>query len=158
MLASKPRLFLDSNVITDGLVSRFGQSKAILSLCAAKTCRLVLAEVVHREVRINLQNLIVRFGEESASVLAADFDRFLSLSRPIVAAPPSEERLRESRHLISHAADVAVLISAIDSNPDWLITRNRDHFTNGVAQRTGLRIASPAEFFSHLIAGFGGYE
>ena len=80
MLASKPRLFLDSNVITDGLVSRFGQSKAILSLCASRTCRLVLAEVVHREVQRNLQNLIVRFGKESVSVLAADFECFLSLS------------------------------------------------------------------------------
>lgn len=158
MLTSKPRLFLDSNVITDGLVSRFGQSKAILSLCSAKTARLVLADVVHHEVRKNLQNLIERFGEEYVSVLAADFERVLILSRPIVVAPPSEERLRKSRHLISHAADVAVLLSAVDSSPDWLITRNRDHFTNGVAERTGLRIASPAEFFSHLIAGFGGYE
>lgn len=158
MLTSKPRLFLDSNVITDGLVSRLGQSKAIVSLCAAKTCRLVLADVVHREVRRNLQNLVVRFGEESVRILAADFERFLSLSRPIVVPPTSEVRLRENRHLIGHAADVAVLLAAIDSNPDWLITRNRDHFTNGVAQRTGLRIASPAEFFSHLIAGFGGLE
>lgn len=158
MLTSKPRLFLDSNVITDGLVSRFGQSKAILSLCASKTCRLVLADVVHREVRRNIQNLIARFGEEAVSVMDEDFERFLSLSRPIVVPPTRKERLRESRHLIGHAADVAVLLAAIDSSPDWLITRNRDHFSNDVAQRTGLRIASPAEFFSHLIAGFGGHE
>lgn len=154
MLTSKPRLFLDSNVITDGLVSRFGQSKAILSLCAAKTCRLVLADLVHREIRSNLQNLTKRFGEEGVTVLTTDFERFLSLSRPIVVPPTSEERVRESRHLISHAADVAVLLAAIDSNPDWLITKNRDHFTNGVARRTGLRIAAPSEFFEILIAKF----
>ncbi len=154
MLTSKPRLFLDSNVITDGLVSRFGQSKAILSLCAAKTCRLVLADVVHREVRRNLQYLIRRFGEEHATVLAADFERFLSLSRPIEVPPTSEQKVRESRHIISHAADVPVLLAAIDSNPDWLITKNRDHFTKSVAERTGLRIASPSEFFEILISKF----
>lgn len=154
MLMSKPRLFLDSNVITDGLVSRFGQSKAILSLCAAKTCRLVLADVVHSEIRKNLQNLANRFGEEHVTVLAGDFERFLSISRPIKVPPTSEQKLRESRHIISHAADVPVLLAAIDSKPDWLITKNRDHFTNSVAERTGLRIASPSEFFEILIAKF----
>lgn len=154
MLTSKPRLFLDSNVITDGLVSRFGQSKAILSLCAAKTCRLVLADIVHREVRRNLQYLTKRFGAEHVAVLGADFDRFLSLSRPIIVPLTSEQNVRESRHIIGHAADVPVLLAAIDSNPDWLITRNRDHFTNPVAQRTGLRIASPSEFFEILISKF----
>ena len=41
----KLRLFLDSNVLTGGIVSPWGLDKAVLSLCAAKICRLVLAEV-----------------------------------------------------------------------------------------------------------------
>ena len=158
MQTSKPRLFLDSNVITDGLVSRFGQSKAILSLCASRTCRMILADVVNREVKKNIENLAVRFGRDSVSTLAADFERFVHLARPIVVLPADEVRVRKSRHLISHAADVPVILAAIDSNPDWLITKNRDHFTDAVAVRTGLRIASPAEFFTHLIVGFGGNQ
>jgi hypothetical protein len=40
------RLFLDSNVLTGGILSPWGLDKATLWLCAAKVCRLVLAEVV----------------------------------------------------------------------------------------------------------------
>jgi len=40
-------LFLDSNVLTGGIVSPWGLDKATLSLCAAKVCRLVLAEAAH---------------------------------------------------------------------------------------------------------------
>jgi hypothetical protein len=47
-------LFLDSNILTGGIVARWGLDKAVLSLCAAKVCKLVLAEVVRDEVEENL--------------------------------------------------------------------------------------------------------
>jgi hypothetical protein len=34
--------------------------------------------------------------------------------------------------------------------PDWLLTHNTKHFTKVVAQKTSLRIATPAEFFRAL--------
>jgi hypothetical protein len=40
------RIFLDSNVLTSGIVSTWGLDKTGLSLCAARICRLVLAEAV----------------------------------------------------------------------------------------------------------------
>jgi hypothetical protein len=40
------------------------------------------------------------------------------------------------------------------SKPDWLLTHNTKHFTNAVAQRTSLRIATPAELFRALSALF----
>ena len=48
------RLFLDSNVLTAGIVSSWGLDKAVLSLCAARICRLVLADIVREEVEENL--------------------------------------------------------------------------------------------------------
>jgi len=47
-------LFLDSNGLTGEIVSPWGLDKATLSLCAAKVCKLVLAEVVRDEVEENL--------------------------------------------------------------------------------------------------------
>jgi predicted nucleic acid-binding protein len=44
------RLFLDSNVLTAGLVSRWGLDKRVLSLCAARVCTLILAEVACDEL------------------------------------------------------------------------------------------------------------
>jgi hypothetical protein len=66
--------------------------------------------------------------------------------------PPPEADVARSRSLIRHAADVPVLLSAIRSRPDWLLTHNQRHFTPAVARRTKLRIATPGEFFRILAA------
>jgi hypothetical protein len=87
------QLFLDSNVLTGGIVAPWGLDKAVLSLCAARICRLVLAE------------------------------------------------------------DVPVLLSAMQSHPDWLLTHNTAHFTPAVAARTGLQIATPRAFIQALARG-----
>jgi hypothetical protein len=36
--------------------------------------------------------------------------------------------------------------------PDWLLSHNTKHFTAAVAQRAGLRIATPIQFFRTLSA------
>jgi len=41
---------------------------------------------------------------------------------------------------------------AMEAKPDWLLTHSTKHFTQAVAQRTGLRIATPLEFFRILAA------
>ncbi|MDX6457253.1 MAG: hypothetical protein QOE55_950, partial [Acidobacteriaceae bacterium] len=43
-----------------------------------------------------------------------------------------------------------VLLSAIAAQPDWLLSHNTKHFTPAVAERTGLRIATPMQFFRTL--------
>ena len=44
------RIFLDANVLIDGMVSRWSVSRAVLVLCANRVARLVLAEYVKIEV------------------------------------------------------------------------------------------------------------
>ena len=144
------RLFLDSNVLTGGIVSPWGLDKAVLSLCAAKVCRLVLAEIVRDEVEDNLLLHAERLPSLDADQLLEDYHRLIRLTSPELVPYPEESLVRSSRHLIRHAADVPVLLSAMASNPDWLLTHNRKHFTKAVARRTSLQIATPAEFFRTL--------
>lgn len=144
------RLFLDSNVLTGGLISPWGLDKATLSLCAAKICKLVLAEVVRDEVE---DNLLLHAGQISSldgEQLINDYNQLIRLSHPEIVPWPDAALVRSSRHLIRHEADVPVLLSAIASQPDWLLTHNTKHFTKAVASRTSLRIATPAEFFRAL--------
>ncbi len=150
MTTGRVRLFLDSNVLTGGMVSRWGLDRAVLSLCAARICRLVLAEAVREEVEENLLIHAARLDSASAERLLDDYAGLLKLTGPEIVPYPSEEDVMSSRHLIRHLADVPVLLSAIGARPDWLLTHNMKHFTPTVARRTGLRIASPAEFFSAL--------
>ena len=146
----KIRLFLDSNVLTGGIVSAWGLDKATLSLCAARVCRLVLAEVVRDEVEENLLLHAQRLPAVDADQLIEDYRRLIKLTHPEFVPYPDEGLVRSSRHLIRHAADVPVVLSAMASKPDWLLTHNTKHFTKAVAERTALRIATPAEFFRAL--------
>jgi predicted nucleic acid-binding protein len=147
-------LFLDSNVLTGGIVSSWGLDKATLSLCAAKVCKLVLAEAVRDEVEENLLLHAERLPLLDADRLIEDYRRLIKLTSPELVPYPDRQLVRASRHLIRHESDVPVLLSAMASKPDWLLTHNTRHFTQTVAQRTALRIATPAEFFRTLSALF----
>ena len=144
------RLFLDSNVLTGGIVSRWGLDKAALFLCAARLCKLVLAEVVRDEVEENLLLHSEHLPALEADELIEHYHRLVKLTDPEIVPYPAGELVKSSRHLIRHAADVPVLLSAMASKPDWLLTQNTKHFTQSVAKRSGLRIATPAEFFRTL--------
>jgi hypothetical protein len=140
-------------VLTGGIVSSWGLDKAVLSLCAARICRLVLASVVQEEVEDNLIEHATALSSEEAEQVLEDYQTLIRLARPEVVPAPRLDEVARSRHLIRHAADVPVLLSAISSRPHWLLTRNRRHFTAAVARRTGLRIATPTEFFEALSRG-----
>ena len=153
-MTRKLRLFLDSNVLTGGIVAPWGLDKAVLSLCAARVCRLVLAEAVRDEVE---ENLLVHGGglpTDQAEALIEDYRRLIQLTRPEVVPYPELEAVVANRRLIRHASDVPVLLSAMEAKPDWLLTHNTKHFTQAVAVRCGLRIATPVEFFETLAALF----
>jgi len=144
------RLFLDSNVLTGGIVSPWGLDKATLSLCAARLCKLVLAEVVRDEVEENLLLHAERLPTLEGDELIEHYRRLVKLTDPEIVAYPAEALVQSSRHLIRHAADVPVLLSAMASKPDWLLTHNTKHFTQAVAKRAGVRIATPSDFFRTL--------
>lgn len=149
------RLFLDSNVLTGGIVSPWGLDKAVLSLCAAWVCRLILAEVVRDEVEENLLLHAGRLPSLDADKLIEDYRRLIRLTKPELVPYPGRNLVISNRHLIRHAADVPVLLSAMASKPDWVLTHNTKHFTQAVAQRSEVRIATPKEFFETLSSLLG---
>lgn len=146
----RARLVLDSNVLTGGIVTRWGLDRAVLSLCASRVCQLVLAEAVRDEVEENILLHVESLDPGLAGQLLDDYSRLIKLTRPEIIPFPSEAEVVSSRHIIRHAADVPVLLSAIKSVPDWLLTHNTKHFSPAVSRRTRLRIATPVDFFQAL--------
>jgi predicted nucleic acid-binding protein len=142
----RTRLFLDSNVLTGGLVSEWGLDKAVLSICAARVCRMVLADVVRYEVEENLLYHAGLLSIPAGEHLIEDYHRLIQLADPETVPQPDQQSMRANRHLIRHEADVPVLLSAMACKPDWLLTNNTKHFTPEAARRSGLRIATPADF------------
>jgi hypothetical protein len=115
---------------------------------------LVLAEVVRDEVEENLLLHAERLSSAIADQLIEDYRRLIELTHPEMVPRPGKDLLHSNCHLIRHAADVPVLLSAMASRPDWLLTQNTKHFTKTVAQKARLRVATPAEFFRELSALF----
>jgi predicted nucleic acid-binding protein len=144
------RLFLDSNVLTGGIVAPWGLDKAVLSLCVARICRMVLGEIVRQEVEDNLLYHAAALPSQDAEQVLTDYTTLLTLARPERVPLPDAQDVVRARPLIRQAADVPVLLSAIQSQPDWLLTHNTAHFTPAVATRTGLQIATPRTFFQAL--------
>jgi hypothetical protein len=122
----------------------------VLSLCAARLCKLVLAKAVQAEVEENLLLHAARLPHGDANKLIDHYHRLVGLTDPELIPYPNEPLVRSNRHLIRHEADVPILLSAISSRPDWLLTHNTKHFTQAIAKRVGLRIATPVEFFRVL--------
>jgi predicted nucleic acid-binding protein len=150
---SKPkplRLFLDSNVVTGGIVAAWGLDRGVLSLCSARICRMVLAQYVREEVEENLLRRATELSLTEADRVIEDYGKLLKLARPEIIPLPSAQEVVRSRHMIGHAADVPVVVSAVQAHPDWLLTHNTKHFTPAVAKRADLRIATPSEFFRAL--------
>jgi hypothetical protein len=91
-----------------------------------------------------------RLESGEANRLLDHYSRLMELMKPEAVPYPGLAEVKAARHLIRHAADVPVLLSAVASRPDWVLTHNTRHFTASGAQRTGLRIATPVEFFEAL--------
>jgi hypothetical protein len=93
-------LFLDSNVLVEGICSNWGLSKAILSLCAVRIPQMILAEDVRDEVERSL--LVMVYAGRRAERMLTAYDRFIALARPQIVPAPGEEIFR-ARRLIRHS-------------------------------------------------------
>jgi len=144
-----PRVFVDSNVLLDGLISSWGVSRAILILSVRKVFKIVLAQNVIKEVEENLLELL---GEnpEQGKQLINDYDKLIKLLRPEIVSLTTKEEIIKSRHLIKHLPDVPILVAGIKAAPDWFVTENTKHFSSAVAKRTGLNIIHPDELIKIL--------
>jgi hypothetical protein len=144
-----PRLFLDSGIFLEGLLSPWSASRGILILSRRRVFKIILAEYVRGEVEDNLLELLARDPRLANEAIDA-YNKLLQLLKPESVPLPTREEVDRHRHLIRHQADVPVLVSALKVTPDWFLTTNTRHFTKQVAARTHLKIVTPIDFMEGL--------
>ena len=146
------RLFLDANVVIDGILSRWSASHCILTLCARQIYSLVLSQYVINEIESALLDIAItrEFTASEQEIVISEYIRFINITKPeIVYLPPDAPEINQAR-IIRHVHDVPVLAAAIKAKPDWLLSLNRKHFSDEIAGRLGLQIATPAQFFKEF--------
>lgn len=140
-MSMQNRVFVDSNVLIEGLFSRWSNSRAILVLARSGLFRLVLSPYVADEVEAAL---LRRFAadDQAGGRLIDDYALTLNLLDPERLDRVTGAEIDAHRAFIRHQNDVPVLVTAIKARPDWLVTSNVEHFSPEVAARTGLRIVT----------------
>ena len=136
---SKANLFLDSSALFAGIISSTGAACVLLPLAESDHITIVLSEQVVAETEQTIARQVPQ--------ALADLRATISASKALIVKDPIPADVRENLHLISHPADVPVVLSVIKANVDYLVTHNRVHFIDDpdVAIKASLRIGTPGD-------------
>jgi len=143
-ITPKIRLFLDSSALFAGVVSPTGAARALLVLGEIGRITLVISEQVITET----ERALARKAPQALPF----YQEAIQASHIQIVTNPSAAEVARHRHLISHAADVPIVLAAMQAQVDFLVTLNRRHFIDdpGVALKSGLRIGTPGDALSWL--------
>ena len=147
-MPARLRVFVDANVVVKGMVANWGAAKAVLTLGAQGLIRITTSDVVRIEFERSLTRLDEPIGPGSEYQELIRRLRLQFLPAPNLAEV--EAAIPRLLPLVRHRADVAVLVSALNADPDWLVSENERHVNPAVAAATGLRIATPQKFLEAL--------
>lgn len=132
------RVFFDADALIAGSASSTGASHVLLRLCEAGVIRGVTCAQVVREVERNL---------------VAKLPAALPVFRTILGVtnldirPDSPSPQRSSELAAVHPDDRPILISALDSRCDFLVTFNLRHYRGVTA---GITIATPGDVLNRV--------
>jgi len=136
---SEINLFLDSSALFTGIVSASGAARALLLLAETGHITITISEQVVTEI----ERAIARKVPQALS----DLRQAILASKAQIVHDPSPEDVQANLNLISHAADVPIILAAMQAKVDYLVTLNRKHFIDDpdVALQAGFRIGTPGD-------------
>ena len=138
----KINLFLDSSVLMAGIISSADASRVLLLLAESNQISLTISEQVLAETEHAIARKVLKALPSLRQAILA--------SRARIVRDPSPEEVKMHLDLISHPADLPILLAATKEKTDYLVTLNRKHFLDDpeVVNKSGLRIGTPGDALS----------
>jgi len=135
-------LFLDSSALFSGIASSQGAARALLLLGETDQISLIISEQVVTETE--------RAVARKLPGVINEFRRAVLSSKARIVSDPSGDEVQSNLDLIADPTDVPILLAAMRSHADFLVTLNRRHFLEdpAVAERAGLPIGTPGDALS----------
>ena len=135
----RPNLFLDSSVLFAGVVSSSGAARALLVLAEADSIAITISE----QVVVETEQAVARKVPQALPY----YRQALRITDLYIVHNPTPEDVALHGDIISHQADVPIVVAAMNARVDYLVTFNRRHFIDdpGVAARSGLPIGTPGD-------------
>lgn len=139
------RVFLDSNVILSGLLSETRAPRTILDLITLK-----LPFLVGSTGRYNLIEIERNLEKKMPGILSV-YKRYLPKLNLNIIPLPRPEEVREFSGKIANK-DVPVLVSAIRSKADFLVTGDKQHFQKLKSSGNySFKIVTPSELIELIL-------
>jgi predicted nucleic acid-binding protein len=137
-------LFLDSSALFASIVSPDGAGRVLLLLGETGKVRLTISEQVVAETERALARKLPRALPE--------FRLAIRRSHVKIVPDPDPQSVFSCLDWMKDPADVPILLAAMQSGVDFLVTLNRKHFLDDplVAQRAALRIGTPGDALAWL--------
>jgi predicted nucleic acid-binding protein len=136
---SSPDLFLDSSALFAGVISASGASRALLVLAEGGQITITVSE----QVVVETERAVAR----KVPGALPDLREALRSTGLRIVPDPSFDEIKEYASIISHKADIPIVVAAAQVRMDYLVTLNRRHFIDdpAVAERSKLRIGTPGD-------------
>ena len=140
MPSERWRVFLDTNVLIAGLLSRRGASAAILDLGEAEE----ILVVVSQQILIEADRVFsVKFPS-----LIGRYRKFIKNLAPLLLDDPKPSSVREAKKVIEEE-DAPILAAAKGGRVDYLVTLNTRHFSAPAVQNfLSIPVVTPSEFLT----------
>ena len=135
-------LFLDSSALIAGIVSANGAARVLLLLAEGGQIVVTISE----QVLVETERVIAR----KVPIALSDLRRAILASQAQIVRDPLSDEVRAHPDLISHPADIPIVLAAMQAKVDYLVTLNRKHFIDDpeVARKSGLKIGTPGDALS----------
>jgi predicted nucleic acid-binding protein len=139
------RVFLDSNVILSGLLSDKGAPRILLDLLSIGPPFLI-----GLTGRYNLMETERNIKNKMPGILSVYKEYLPKLNLKIIPLPPKGE-LREYSGKIADK-DIPVLVSALRSKADFLVTGDKQHFGKmKELDKYPIHVVTPSEFIDSIL-------
>ena len=141
---SRTSLFLDSSALFAGIASSTGAARALLLLAEAGQITIVVSEQVVAETERAL-------ARKLPQALGYYREAIRAVGVRIVRNPPPEQ-IEAHQDIISHRADVPIVVAAMTADVGYLVTLNQRHFIDDpeVEERAGIAIGTPGDVLAWL--------
>jgi hypothetical protein len=146
-------LFADSNVFIESLFFPGSAASFVIKIVSTGAFNLATCQPCVRDVENAILSKL-KARPDSLDLVLKDWHDLQRYSRLTVFEAPAREFVGETyREYIAsmrHKPDIEVLAAALLAKPAAILSRNRDHFSDEVAQKCGIPIYSCAEFMDIL--------
>jgi predicted nucleic acid-binding protein len=135
----KIELFFDSSALIAGIISAKGAARVLLLLSEVEKIRIIVSEQVIVEVERNIAR-----KAPQALPYARELIRAANIR---IVRDPQFDQVRQHQQWINHPVDVPILVAAVNTKVEFLVTLNPKHFIDDpdVARKSGLRIGTPGD-------------